>query len=66
VAKAPADGYTLWSMSLSHLVGTTLFQRLMIADEFTPITLTAQTTSIIAVNTALPINSVADLIVNIR
>lgn len=62
VAKAPADGYTLWSMSLSQLVGSVLFQRLLVAEEFTPITLSAQTTSIISVNAALPINSVAELI----
>lgn len=62
VVKAPADGYTLWSMSLSHLVGGVLHQRLLVADDFTPISLTAQTTSIIAVNAALPINSITELI----
>ena len=62
VAKAAPDGYTLWSMSLSHLVGGVLFNRHLVANEFTPITLSAQTTSIIAANAALPVNSVAELI----
>ena len=62
VSKAAPDGYTLWPMSLSHLVGGVLFNRHLVADEFTPITLSAQTTSIFAVHAALPVNSVAELI----
>jgi tripartite-type tricarboxylate transporter receptor subunit TctC len=49
-------------MSLSHLVGGVLFNRHLVAEEFTPIMLTAQTTSIFAVHAALPVNSVAELI----
>jgi hypothetical protein len=42
-------------MSLSHLVGGVLFNRHLVANEFTPITLSAQITSIIAVNAALSV-----------
>ena len=62
VAKAQPDGYTLWAMSLSQLVGTVLYQRLQVGENFAPVSLTAQTTSAIAVNAALPVNTVAELI----
>jgi tripartite-type tricarboxylate transporter receptor subunit TctC len=61
-AKSPPDGYTLWVTSTSQLVGTILFQRYLLAEEFTPVTRVAATTSIIAVNASLPINSMAEFL----
>ncbi len=62
VAKAPADGHTLWVFSTSQLMGTTMHQRYMLPEEFAPVTLYATTTSIMAVNAALPINNIPELI----
>ena len=64
VAKSPADGYTLLMASASHAINVSLQKSLPydpIAD-FTPIVPVASTTNVLAVNPALPVNSVADYI----
>lgn len=62
VAKAPADGYTLWVASLSQLVGTVMLNRYVMSEEFAPVTLIASTTNIMAVNEALPVKTIPELI----
>jgi tripartite-type tricarboxylate transporter receptor subunit TctC len=62
VAKSAADGYTLWMATMSQLISTTLFQRLLLAREFEPVSLVATTPYLIAVNASLPVNSIAELI----
>lgn len=61
-AKAPADGYTLWMPTMTQLIGTTLYNRYNMAREFQPVSLLASTPFVLAVNAALPVQSVADLI----
>lgn len=62
VSKSAADGYTLWMATMSQLISTTLFQRLLLAKEFAPVSLVATTPYVIAVNAAVPVNSIAELI----
>ena len=62
VAKAPADGYTMWLGTLTTLIGTLMHQRFMMAEAFAPVTLVASTASVIVVSASLPVNSVAELI----
>ena len=61
-ANAAADGYTLWMATMSHVIATTMYQRLLLARDFAPITQVASTPYVIAVNAALPANSIAELI----
>ncbi len=61
-ANAAADGYTLWMATMSHVIATTLYQRLLLARDFEPVTQVASTPYVIAVNAALPANSIAELI----
>ena len=61
-ANATADGYTLWMATMSHVIATTMYQRLLLARDFAPITQVASTPYVIAVNAALPANSIAELI----
>jgi tripartite-type tricarboxylate transporter receptor subunit TctC len=64
VAKAPADGYTLIMVSASHAINVSLQKSLpydAIAD-FAPVVPVAATTNVLAVNPALPVNSVGEYI----
>ena len=61
-ANAAPDGYTLWMATMSHVIATTLYQRLLLARDFAPVTQVASTPYVIAVNAALPANSIAELI----
>ncbi len=61
-ANAAADGYTLWMATMSHVIATTMYQRLLLARDFAPITQVASTPYVIAVNAAVPANSIAELI----
>lgn len=65
-AKSPPDGYTFWVTSTSQLVGTIMFQRFLLADEFTPVVRVAATTSIIAVNATLPIHSMVEFLAYVK
>ena len=61
-AHAAPDGYRLWMATMSHVIATTLYQRLLLARDFAPVTQVASTPYVIAVNAALPANSIAELI----
>lgn len=61
-ANAPADGYTLWMATMSHVIATTLYQKLLLARDFAPVAQIASTPYVIAVNSALPAQSIAELI----
>ena len=61
-ANSSADGYTLWMATMSHVIATTMYQRLLLARDFAPITQVASTPYVIAVTAALPVNSIAELI----
>jgi tripartite-type tricarboxylate transporter receptor subunit TctC len=62
VAKAAPDGYTLWFATMTQLIGTTMYQRYMMSKEFAPVGMVASTAFAIAINSALPVNNIAELI----
>lgn len=62
VAKAPPDGYTMWLGTMTTLIGTLMHKRFQMAEEFAPVSQVASTVSVIAVNAALPVNTVTELI----
>jgi tripartite-type tricarboxylate transporter receptor subunit TctC len=61
-ANAAPDGYTLWMATMSHVIATTMYQRLLLARDFAPIAQVASTPYVIAINAAVPANSIAELI----
>lgn len=62
VAKAAADGHTLWMATLTQLISTTLHQRLGLASDFAAVGLVATTPFIIASSATVPARSIAELI----
>lgn len=48
--------------TLTQLISTTMFQRYMMADQFTPIGMVASTAYVMAINASLPVNSIAELV----
>ena len=64
VARAPADGYTLFMFSIANTINASLYQHLSYdpLKDFEPVGLVAKVPNIMVVNAALPINSVADYI----
>ena len=62
VARATPDGYTLWMITMTQLISTTLQQRFVVTREFAPVTMVATTPFVIATSAALPVNSIAELI----
>lgn len=65
-ANAAPDGYTLWMATMSHVIATTMYNRLLLARDFAPVTQVASTPYVIAVNAALPANSIAELIAHAK
>jgi tripartite-type tricarboxylate transporter receptor subunit TctC len=64
VAKAPADGYTLLTISNTHFVSAALYKKLpydSVAD-FAPVTQVTSAPNIIVVHPSLPAKSVKELI----
>jgi tripartite-type tricarboxylate transporter receptor subunit TctC len=66
VARATPDGYTLSLNTMTHLVSTLQAQRVLLARDFTPVTLIASTPMVLVVNASLPAKSVAELIAYAR
>ena len=62
VAKAAPDGYTLWMATMTQLISTTLYQRFLLAKEYTPVNMVASTPFVLATSSVLPVKSVAELI----
>jgi tripartite-type tricarboxylate transporter receptor subunit TctC len=65
VAKSPPDGYTLFFTPAGTLTtNVTLYKQLPYdpAKDFVPVALTSKVAFILAVNPAMPVNSVADLV----
>jgi tripartite-type tricarboxylate transporter receptor subunit TctC len=64
VAKAPADGHTFLNISLAHAINATLYQKLTydVRKDFAPVTLVGSSPLLLAVNPAVPANSVAELV----
>jgi tripartite-type tricarboxylate transporter receptor subunit TctC len=63
-AKAPPDGYTIYLAASNLAWGVSLFENLSFdpLKDFAAVALLAKTPSILAVNPALPVKSVGDLI----
>jgi tripartite-type tricarboxylate transporter receptor subunit TctC len=63
-AKAPADGYTLFQMTISHAVNVTLYRNLPydLMRDFAPVTQLATDPAVLAVHPSLPVGSVSELI----
>ncbi len=64
VAKAPADGYTIWLQDITtHAINASLYPKLPYdtARDFTPITLVASTPLMLVVHPSSPFHSVRDL-----
>ena len=66
VAKSAPDGHTLWFVTSTQLLGTLLAQRHLLAKEFAPIGMLSITAFGIAVNSALPANTIGELIAYAR
>jgi tripartite-type tricarboxylate transporter receptor subunit TctC len=65
VAKSAADGYTLLFGTMgTHAINPSLYQKLRYdpVKDFSPISLTHITPRVLVINSALPVNSIADLI----
>ena len=64
VAKAPADGYTLLMMTLSHAVGASLYAKLPFhpANSFSGVTLIGATTLVLLANPSSPAKTLKDII----
>jgi tripartite-type tricarboxylate transporter receptor subunit TctC len=64
VAKAPADGYTLFMVGLSHAANISLYRKLDYHPlrDFTPITQVVSIDTFLAVHPSLPVRSVKDLV----
>ena len=62
VARSAPDGYTLWFITSTQLLGTTLYGRFPLAKDFAPVGMLSSTAFGIAVNANLPVNTIAELI----
>lgn len=64
VAKSVADGYTILMAPTSHAINPSIYRRLPYdtLKDFTPVTLAASATIVLAIHPSLPVKSVKDLI----
>ena len=64
VMKSPPDGYTLFLFSTIHTINPSLFAKLAYdpVRDFTPITLIAATSQVLAVHPSLPVKTVKEFI----
>ena len=68
VAKAAADGYTLFTATIAHSMAPALYKQLSydFVRDFDPIGVIATTPNVLLVNNALPVKSVAELLAYIK
>jgi tripartite-type tricarboxylate transporter receptor subunit TctC len=62
VARAAPDGYTIWIVTMTQLISTTMFDRFHLAKGYAPVALFGATPFIIVVGPSLPVKSTADFI----
>jgi len=63
-AKSPPDGYTLFGISTIHCINPSLYSKLAYDPirDFTPVTLVAETSQVLAVHPSLPVKTVKEFI----
>ena len=63
-ARAPADGYTLFQISMTHALNVSLYRSLSydLARDFAPVTQLASTPSMVVVHPSLPVKSIGELV----
>lgn len=63
-AHAPADGYTLFQVSITHAINVSLYARLSydLVRDFVPVTLLGTQANLVVVNASFPVKSVEELI----
>jgi tripartite-type tricarboxylate transporter receptor subunit TctC len=66
VARSAPDGYTLWFITSTQLLGTTLYGRFPLAKDYTPVAMLSSTAFGIAVNASLPVHSVPELLAHAK
>jgi tripartite-type tricarboxylate transporter receptor subunit TctC len=66
VARAAPDGHTLWVVTLTQLISTTLQDRFHLAREYAPIGMLGGTPFVIVVNSGLNVKSIAELVAYAR
>ncbi|ART49566.1 tripartite tricarboxylate transporter substrate binding protein [Acidovorax carolinensis] len=64
VARAKPDGYTLLLAPSTHAINASLYKKLSFDSvrDFAPVTLIGESPNIVAVNTALPVRTISELI----
>ncbi|OGA42714.1 MAG: hypothetical protein A3G24_18155 [Betaproteobacteria bacterium RIFCSPLOWO2_12_FULL_62_13] len=63
-AKAPADGYTLFQVSMTHAANASLYRNLPydLLRDFAPVTLLALSPSGVSIHPSLPVKSISELV----
>ena len=63
-ARAPADGYTIVQVSLTHAVNATLYRNLSydLIRDFSPVTQIASSPSVVLVHPSLPVKTLGELV----
>jgi tripartite-type tricarboxylate transporter receptor subunit TctC len=63
-AKAPADGYTVFQISMTHALNVTLYRKLNydLLRDFAPVTQLATSPSMLVVHPSLPVKTIGDLV----
>ncbi len=63
-ARAPADGYTLFQITLTHALNVSLYKKLNyeLLRDFAPVTQIATSPSMVVVHPSLPVKSIAELV----
>lgn len=62
VARAAPDGYTLWIVTQTQLISTTLYDRFHLSKDYAPIGMIGGTPFIIVASNALNVKNIAELI----
>nr|WP_240039420.1 tripartite tricarboxylate transporter substrate binding protein [Achromobacter aloeverae] len=64
VARAPADGYTLYFVAVTSAINQTLYPKIKfdLVKDFTPIALAAKVPNVLVVNPQVPVKSVKELV----
>jgi tripartite-type tricarboxylate transporter receptor subunit TctC len=63
-AKAPADGYTLFQISMTHALNVSLYRNLPydLLRDFAPVTQLASSPSVVVVHPSVPVRSIGELV----